>query len=430
MKTETLEEILLDQKATEVDPFELKHYCTRPEESRLDLSSRLAQVVLGVRRCGKSTLCMQALKRSEMPFGYVNFDDERLAKLTGDDLNNLLIALYKIYGQFQILFMDEMQNIPEWFLFVNRLLRQNMRLVITGSNAKLLSGELSTHLTGRYSEIHLFPFSFMEYCVVSDVQTDLPAPTLKTALRIAAFDAYLKQGGFPEVRTERTASRYISTLVDSIVVRDICQRHRIRNSRILHELANHLLNIVPAKVTISEFSRIIGIKSDHTTRNYLDYLERAYLISEVRKFSIKSSERITNSKIYAIDVALMDSRPNALAGENLGWRLETLVYLELRRRYSSNEYDIYYYDDRSSEADFLVCKGRHVEKIIQVSYDISTTKVRNRELRGAQSAAAATGCTDLTLITYNEREQTITPSGLPIKIIPAHEWLCSPQESV
>lgn len=425
MKTQTLDEILLDQKVMEVDAFNPDDYCERPEEKHLNLSSRLAQVVLGVRRCGKSTLCMRALKRSGEPFGYVNFDDERLAKLQGEDLNDLLVALYKVYGRFQILFMDEMQNIPEWFLFANRLLRQNMRLVITGSNAKLLSGELSTHLTGRYLETRLLPFSFLEYCAASNVSTTLPATTLDTSLRMAAFDIYLKQGGFPELRTEPDAVGYISALVESIVVRDICQRHRIRNPRVLHELTNHLLNIAPAKVTISDFSRLVNIKSDHTTRNYLDYLERAYLIGEVRKFTAKSAERIVNSKIYAIDVALMGLRSNAFAGENLGWRLETLVYLELRRRYSAAGYDIYYYDDRNSEADFLVCKGRHVEKIIQVSYDISAVKVRNRELRGAQAAAMATGCKDLLLITYNDREETLTPKGLPITILPAHEWLCA-----
>jgi predicted AAA+ superfamily ATPase len=121
----------------------------------------------------------------------------------------------------------------------------------------------------------------------------------------------------------------------------------------------------------------------------------------------------------------MDMRPNAFAGENLGWRLESLVYLELRRRYEPKGCDIYYYEDRSSEADFLVCKGRHVEKIIQVSYDISSHKVRLRELRGAQNAAASTGCRDLTIVTYNDKEDTLTPNGLPIKIVPAHEWLCS-----
>lgn len=424
MKIQYLEEILLDQKELEVDTFDPTKYCSRPEEKHINLNSRLAQVVLGVRRCGKSTLCMNVLKKSGMQFGYVNFDDERLAQLNGEDLNTLLLALYKVYGRFEILFIDEMQNIPEWFLFANRLLRQKMRLLITGSNAKLLSGELSTHLTGRYMETTLYPFSFAEYCSCRGVKTALPSSTISTAERMSAFDIFLKRGGFPELLNEPDSVGYISTLIESIISRDICKRHHIRNPQKLQQLANHILNIAPAKATISEFSRLFNIASDHTTRNYLDYLKKAFLIGEVKKYSSKSAERLVNSKIYPIDVALMDMRPNAFAGENLGWRLEAMVYHELRRRYEPKGFDIYYYEDRSSEADFLVCKGRHVESIVQVAYDISSKKVRQRELRGAQNAATATRCDALTIVTYNDREDASTPNGLPVEIIPAHEWFC------
>ena len=424
MKTQSLEEILVDQKQLEVDAFNPADYCSRPEEAHINLSSRLAQVVLGVRRCGKSTLCMNVLKKSGLPFGYVNFDDERLAKLKSEDLNTLLVALYKVYGRFGILFIDEMQNIPEWFLFANRLLRQKMHLVITGSNAKLLSGELSTHMTGRYMETKLLPFSFLEYCAFHNVSTTLPASTPDTAARILAFDRYLRNGGFPELLNETDQVGYVSALVESIVTRDICARHHIRNPQTLRELTDHVLNIVPAKATVSDFSRMFNISSDHTTRSYLSYLEKAYLVGEVRKYSAKSAERLVNAKLYPVDVALMDRRPNAFAGENLGWRLETIVYLELRRRYVPNGCDIYYYEDRTSEADFLVCRGRHVERVVQVCYDISATKVRGRELRGAQNASAATGCQNLTLVTYDDRESAFTPNGTPIEIIPVHEWLC------
>lgn len=424
MKIQNLEEILVDQKEMEVDAFDPSVYCSRPEEQHVNLNSRLAQVVLGVRRCGKSTLCMNVLKKSDLKFGYVNFDDERLSQLNAEDLNTLLLALYKVYGHFDVLFIDEMQNIPEWFLFANRLLRQKMRLLITGSNAKLLSGELSTHLTGRYMETKLYPFSFTEYCNCRGVKTTLPSSTINTAERMSAFDAFLKQGGFPELLNEFDSIGYISGLIESIITRDICKRHHIRNPQKLQQLANHILNIAPAKATVSEFSRLFNIASDHTTRNYLDYLKKAFLIGEVKKYSSKSAERLVNSKIYPIDVALMDMRPNAFAGENLGWRLEAMTYHELRRRYEPKGFDIYYYEDRSSEADFLVCKGRHVESIVQVSYDISSKKVRQRELRGAQNAATVTGCHDLTIITYNDKEEAVTPSGLPIKIVPAHEWFC------
>lgn len=168
MDSNTLLEILSDQRE-ELVRMKAERFCERKEEAQINLSSKKAQVVIGVRRSGKSTLCFNALSRSGVKFAYVNFDDERFKNITSDDLNEVLRALYQIYGNFTHLFMDEVQNIREWYLFVNRLLRQGLHIVITGSNANLLSGELSTHLTGRHHSIELFPFSFAEYCEVRGI---------------------------------------------------------------------------------------------------------------------------------------------------------------------------------------------------------------------------------------------------------------------
>ena len=159
-------QIVADQKE-ELALINPKDLCSRKEERLFDIDSPLAQIVIGVRRSGKSTICHKVLKERNIPYAYVNFDDERLYRLESKDLNSLLEAIYMVYGDFQYLFLDEIQNIAEWFLFVNRLLRQKIHLVITGSNAKLLSSELSTHLTGRYNQIELYPFSFTECCRVS-----------------------------------------------------------------------------------------------------------------------------------------------------------------------------------------------------------------------------------------------------------------------
>ncbi len=161
MSTNAYKQVLLDQQK-EKNEILLENLTTRREEVYFDLNSQLAQIVIGVRRSGKSTLCHKVLKQNNINYAYVNFDDERLFNLKTEDLNVVLEALYMVYGDFKYLFCDEIQNIPSWFLFVNRLLRQKVRLIITGSNAKLLSSELSTHLTGRYNQIELFPFSFCE----------------------------------------------------------------------------------------------------------------------------------------------------------------------------------------------------------------------------------------------------------------------------
>ena len=154
-----IKQILQDQQA-EITRINTSKLCTRTEEKMFDLQSNLAQVVIGVRRSGKSTICMKVLKESGVLFGYVNFDDEQLAGLQAEQLNEVLETLYKVYGDITHVLFDEIQNVPRWPLFVNRLLRQGMHIVMTGSNANLLSSELATHLTGRYNQIELYPFSF------------------------------------------------------------------------------------------------------------------------------------------------------------------------------------------------------------------------------------------------------------------------------
>lgn len=198
MDKRILETILADQ-AEELAQKSNLRFCHRKEEDLIDLNSTQAQVVIGVRRSGKSTLCYNALTRKGMKFAYVNFDDERLIHLTSEDLNDILEVLYKINGDFNYLFIDEIQNIPEWYLFVNRLLRRQMHIIITGSNAKLLSGELATHLTGRHHSITLYPFSFAEYCEIKNIDTK-SRTTKAIATRRAVFDEYMKQGGFPELQ--------------------------------------------------------------------------------------------------------------------------------------------------------------------------------------------------------------------------------------
>jgi predicted AAA+ superfamily ATPase len=186
----TLEFILSDQQE-ELEAKSEDVFCHRKEESLVDMTSPQAQVVIGVRRSGKSTLCYQALQSKGVKFAYADFDDERLVNLQADQLNDVLEILYKIYGDFKYLFLDEIQNVEGWHLLVNRMLRKKMHVIITGSNAKLLSSELATHLSGRNKEIPLFPFSFKEFCVMKGVGTDKKT-TKAEAFRRAAFDEYLK----------------------------------------------------------------------------------------------------------------------------------------------------------------------------------------------------------------------------------------------
>ncbi len=414
-----LEIILSDQKA-EIESRRSERLCTRQEEQLVDLNSPQAQVVIGVRRCGKSTLCCQVLQHTEEKFAYVDFDDERLTGLRTNQLSDILEVLYKIYGDFRYIFLDEIQNVEGWPLFVNRLLRTKLHVVLTGSNAKLLSNDLATHLTGRSCEIPLYPFSFEEYCQIKGVESK--ALTTKSIAQCrAAFDKYMQQGGFPELMLVKDKRQYISNLVSNILKRDIEQRYSITFPANFENMANHLLNVSPVVPSISELAETFGFKSPHTVRNYIDYLKQAYLLIGVKKFSAKSKLRITQEKLYAIDVALMNKRENAFAGDNLGWRLETIVLSHLIRRCHFEGWDVYYLKDRSGECDFVVCDGNKVLQCIQVSYDISNEKTRKREINGLLLAHRQTKCKNLLLLTDHEyAEEEI--NGAHITILPVYEW--------
>ena len=421
MKISDIEKVLLEQQ-DELEALEGEVLIHRPEEDLINLNSKLAQVVIGVRRSGKSTLCFNALRKAGVHYAYANFDDERLEELETKDLDNVLQTLYKIYGKFDYLFLDEIQNIDGWPLFVNRLLRQRIHIIITGSNAKLLSTELATHLTGRHHKIELFPFSFKDWCSIKDVEyTRLT--TKNKGLLSKAYEEYFRQGGFPElISGEENPKEYISTLIDNIISQDIKKRYKIRNIDALKRLAHHILNESPTLIVKETLQNIIGIKSERTLGNYLMYLNQTYLISTISKYSSRSRERARNEKSYAIDVAFMDKRENAFSGENLGWRLETIVYLELLRRKAGTENDIYYYQGRSAAADFVVCDGNKTLAVYQVSYDISNDKTRKREIKGCIAGAKATKCDNLFLITDHESE-VIEEDGYTIQIVPIWEWL-------
>ena len=415
----TLEEILTDQQE-ELDARRKEKLCLRQEVQLIDLKSPQAQVVIGVRRSGKSTLCFQALESAKVKYAYVDFDDERLDGLDAMQLNDVLEVLYKIYGEFNFLFLDEIQNIYGWHLFVNRLLRMKMHILVTGSNAKLLSGELATHLSGRTKEIHLYPFSFAEYCAKQEL--DIERRTTKNeGLRRAAFDTYMKDGGFPELLYIDDKRTYVKDLVNNILLRDIEQRFKVAYKEEFEQMANHLLNVSPTQVVTTELAEIFHIKSEHTIKNYVSFLKQAFLLVGIRKYSTKSKVRVTQEKVYAVDVAMMNQRENAMAGENLGWRLETIVLVQLLRKCKTNGWDLYYLNERSGECDFIVCNGSAVLQAIQVSYDITSDKTRKREINGLLLANKVTKCENLLLLTDHEYNN-LEIEGHNIAIRPVYEW--------
>ena len=393
------------------------------EESLFEFDTKMAQVVIGVRRSGKSTICHKVLLERGIHYGYVNLDDDRLAKMTTEDLNTLLSCIYQLYGtDIPYLVLDEIQNVDGWYLFVNRLLRTDMHIFVTGSNAKLLSGELATHLTGRYNEIHLYPFSFSEYCNYHQVDTQ-SITTKAEAERKRAFMDYIHVGGFPEMQELRNKRAYVQSLIEAILLKDIKKRFRIRDVDALRKLAHHLINNACQEVNYDDLTKELGM-SDKTVKKYIDYLAQAFLIQLLTRHSFKSKERIRNPKAYIVDTGMQGNRDNVLAPENLGWRLENVVYIELLRRCAYDFYDVYYYkpDPRAKETDFVVCDKNRAVELIQVAYEIESPRAYDRETSSLVKASGALSCDNLTLIAFSQTRD-VEIDGKTIHIISALEWL-------
>lgn len=416
--------ILSDQRY-ELDNLDLSSLLPRIEEKQINLKSKLAQIVIGVRRSGKSTLCQKVLLESGINFGYINFDDENLIDLKPEQLNELIETLYRIHGPLEYFFFDEIQNLKKvWPLFVNRLLRQGKHLIITGSNANLLSGELATHLTGRYHQIENFPFSFMEYCNMKNIDTKTFS-TLAFGLRQKALDDYLIKGGMPEIVYENEYSYYIKGLVESIITKDICKRHHIRNVAAIRSLANLILDMNGQEIQTNELAKKVGM-THPTVGNYLKYLKESYLIREVPLFSYKNLDRQRIRKYYAIDVAFISNHEYAFGSPGYGWRLENVIALELMRRINPESDQLFYLKkNRSYEVDFVIVKSGHVEELIQVTYDFSnpSTKLWNREIMGLVKGAIEVKCDNLTLIVMEGTPGVETVEGKSVKIVKASDWL-------
>ena len=417
--------ILSDQRE-ELTNRHWKNIVTREEEKEINLNSPLAQVVIGVRRSGKSTLCSKVMQESGLPFGYINFDDDRLGKLTVDAFDTLLRALYQLNGDFNHLFLDEVQNIEGWELFVNRMLRQGMHMLITGSNANLLSGELATHLTGRYHQIELMPFSFQEYCSCKDVNTS-SYTTKAIALRDKALNDYLFAGGFPELLllSEAEQGDYVRSLVQTIVEKDIAKRYKLRYAQTLMDVANQVLDEFSQEHSFATVQKKHNLKSPNTAKKYLQYLQNAYLVLALPRFSLKSSERRSVHKYYATDPAMIAKRDEALMTESLGLRLENMVAVELKRRAAIDEQIYYFRKVREYEVDFVRVKGTQVQELIQVTYDFTQprTKLYNREVGNLVKASNVLHCDNLSLVMMYGEPGDIVEGGKTIHCVLATDWL-------
>ncbi|MBR3541100.1 MAG: ATP-binding protein [Bacteroidales bacterium] len=425
MEERIILEVLAEQKE-EIAAMKSLKLCPRMEEAQFELNTSLAQVVIGVRRSGKSTLCHKVLLQENIRYAYVNLDDDRLLDIKTSDLNTLLSCIYQLYGlDINYLLLDEIQNVEGWHLFVNRLLRNKMHVLVTGSNARLLSSELATHLTGRYNEIRLFPFSFSEYCQFRGLDVKGLTTRSQAALK-TAFSDYLIDGGFPELIDIRNKRGYVQGLIETVITKDIKNRFLIRNVEALRQIADYLISNTCQEINYDALTEQFGLGSQATTKKYVSYLTQAFLLLQLKKYSFKSRVRLRDSKGYVVDTGLIANRKDALLPDNYGWRLENIVYIELLRRSASLFHDIYYYkpNSRSKEVDFVVCEQGHVVELVQVAYDLVSPKTYKRETESLIQAATALKCDKLTLVALTDTREAVI-NGHTIHIRHVVEWLLS-----
>ncbi len=384
--------------------------------------SPLITVILGPRRAGKSTFAIHALKES---FAYVNFDDEALTEVKNYD--EIIAVLDELYQKPAAYLFDEIQNLPKWELFVNRLQRQGKKLVITGSNAHLLSKELATHLTGRHRSLILFPFSFSETLLQEN-------KTLTSQEISAKLDTYILRGGYPEpLLRELDYKEYLSLLLTSIIYKDIVKRFRIRNPSAIENLSIYLLSNVAKEFSFRTLSEVTKSKSVGTIEKYLHCLEEAFLFFQVRQFSFKLKEQVTrNKKIYCIDNGFITAKAFQLSPD-LGKLYENCVAIQLKKNELRGDGQIYFWkDSQQKEVDFVVKEGTKVSKLIQVCYAWDDHNIREREIRALLKASQELRCDNLFVLTKDkEGDTSVDWFGVQRRIIfiPLWKWLLEQGES-
>jgi len=419
---ERMKEVILEQREDVEEIFKREKIIERELLPNLPkfLSYPNVLAILGVRRCGKSILSWQVFK--DQKFGYVNFDDERLRGLKAEDLNNVLQAFYELYGSnLENIVLDEIQNVEAWELFVNRL-RRSKRVIITGSNSKLLSGELATHLTGRHVDFTLMPFSFREYLTYNEINLEA-ITTPKRAQIFEKLQSYLKDGGFPEF--PKFGRKILRIIYEDIVIKDVIGRKKVKKEGELRKVARFLISNFSKEFTYSSLKEITTAKHLSTISDWVHELEEAYLIAKLERFSFKLKQSfIAPKKIYCIDNGLINV-VGFSTSENMGRLMENLVAIELlrRRNYWFDDWEIYYWKDhQQNEVDFVVKEKLTIKQLIQVTYASSKDEIGKREIKALMKASELLKCKNLLVITW-DYEDKIKIENKEVVFKPLWKWL-------
>lgn len=380
-----------------------KESMPRTALAELRFNSDFATIVKGIRRCGKSTLTHQWRRTSDPSALSLNFDDLRMMTFATDDFKVLDYVIEE--RRPSTLIFDEIHDISGWELYVRQKLDQGFRVLVTGSNATLLSRELGTKLTGRHIDVETQPFSYSEYLRFTERPNDFET-----------LEGYLRNGGFPGYLQTEDAD-VLRELVSDIIYKDIAVRHNIKDTRPLRNLCSFLLGNVAQRINPSRLKEAMHVRSATTMLEYFNYFEDAFLISRLECYSPSTKARLlAPKKVYIADTAL-PSALNASHTPDRGHLLENVVYQQLRR----SSHEIYYFDNGSHECDFVAQNANGDWSATQVTWEL-TPADQAREFNGLLAALEKFDLKEGTVVTANQRDFAME-SGHAIKIIPATQFL-------
>ncbi len=397
---ETIKQVVILQRES-LDKTEIG--TPREEQKELKILDSFALIITGVRRCGKSTLLHQLIKKQKKAY-YLNLEDPRLGGFDLNDFNKTESIMEELYGKGGIYFFDEIQNVPQWERYIRYLVDKKEKVVLTGSNASILSKELGTKLTGRHLSYELFPFSFKEFLNLK-----------KAELSLASFNDYLFEGGFPEFLKKNNPG-ILHDLLSDIIMKDIAIRFNIKNTEVLRKIAVFLISNVGTEFSYNSIKKMFDIKSVQSVIDYICFFENAYLMFSIPRFSYSfKQQQINPKKAYSIDNGF--SRNNSASfSKDSGKMLENMVFLALRRKYK----DIFYFQEKK-ECDFIIKDKEKISQAIQVCYTLNENN-KDREINGLLEALEKFNLKEGIILTYKQDDE-FKIKDKKIKVLPVWKWL-------
>lgn len=419
--------------------FSLPRYIRRDLEISSDLMDEFIISITGPRRAGKTYVLFQMmddlLKKQGIPWEnifYVDLEDDRLFPFQTTELDTLVARFQEIskidHDHPIFLFLDEIQNITRWPAWVRRIhdLRNDVRIIISGSSSKLLHTEIATNLRGRTFNYTIFPLSFREFLRFKGESEIRSFPSQQRKVKLKnLFNQYYTAGGFPQIafneRSLEERKQILQGYFEVMLLRDVIERHKVRNTYLLRMLAKMLVNSISREFSYAKTHRTLKSMghnvAKHTIIEYVQYLEDSYVFFQNGEYSSSLRQQMASiKKIYCIDVGLIDAL-SFRTEEDRGWHLENLVYVELMRR----KKEIFYHRN-TSECDFVIQEGLSIVELIQVSADMTEPDTRKREIKGLLKAMDRFELTEGLILTEDEFDD-VEVDERKILIRPIWYWL-------